>query len=133
MIGTILLPVISAMNPPPAEVESWIVKVHDSNAALLTVPGLVARERTFDIDVQLRVRVPTDGRPSEFGLTLEIDGAQQWSRTVPGSTPGEIDTLDYHCRVVLETGRHMRLRARAKAKHCAVVSIELSALESRLP
>lgn len=111
--------------------ESWVVRVEDSNVATLNIPGLLGRARTFDIDVQLQVRVPESGRACEMGLSLEIDGAQQWSRSAPGLTPGQVDGLDYHCRRVLEPEQQMRLRARAQVKGGGVVRLVLSAVEDR--
>lgn len=99
------------------------------SVAALTIPGLLNRARVFDIDVQLKVRVPADGRATEMSLSLELDGSQQWSRTAPGLTPGEIDTLEYHCRLVLEPERQLRLRARAKARGGVIEELLLSAVE----
>ena len=111
--------------------EHWSARTTDANVVVLTVPGALARTRRFDVDVQLRVRVPAPAGSAEFSLSLEIDGARQWSRTLPGRTPGEEDTLEYHCRLVLEPGRDCRLRARAGVRRCTLVSLSLVALEER--
>lgn len=111
--------------------ESWQVTSYDTPVASLTVPGLLSRRRTFDIDVQLRVRVAADARSSQLGLSLEIDGSQQWSRRIPASLPGELETLDYHCRLVLEPEQQMRLRARAQIKGATMDALILSAVEER--
>lgn len=98
---------------------------------VLTIPGALDRTRTFDVDVQLRVRLPAAARAPELGLSLEIDGSRQWSRSIAGSTPGEVDTLEYHCRLELNPGRDSRLRARATARQCTLLSLSLSAVEER--
>lgn len=112
--------------------------------AQLTIPGAFHRTRVFDVDVQLRARVPDSGvgsgvgsgagshRAAELTLSLEIDGSRQWARTVPGRTPGEVDSVDYHCRLVIEPGCDTRLRARAGTRHCSLVELSLSAVEERL-
>jgi hypothetical protein len=115
----------------PSAPEHWSVRTTDANVVVLTIPGALDRPRTFDVDVQLRVRLPAAAGRAEFALSLEIDGARQWSRTLAGRTPGEEDTLEYHCRLRLEPGRDCRLRARASARQCAVVSLSLAALEDR--
>ena len=103
----------------------------DSPVVNLTIPGAVERRRRFDVDVLLRVRIPEPAGRCELGLSLEIDGVRQWSRTVPGQTPGEVDSLEYHCRVVIDPGRDTRLRARAATRHCTLVDLSLSAVEER--
>lgn len=107
------------------------MRTTEANVVVLTVPGALARTRVFDVDVLLRVRVPAPAGAAEFSLSLEIDGARQWSRTLASRTPGEEDNLEYHCRLRLEPGRDCRLRARAGLRRCALVSLSLTALEDR--
>ena len=111
--------------------ESWSVRTTEGNVVVLTIPGALDRTRTFDVDVQLRVRLPAAALTPELGLSLEIDGSRQWSRTIVGSTPGEVDMLEYHCRLELGPGRDSRLRARAAARQCTLLSLSLSAAEDR--
>jgi len=126
------MPAMPAPAPAPAAApEHWSVRTTDANVVVLTVPGALDRTRTFDVDVQLRVRLPAAAKKPELGLSLEIDGARQWSRTIVGSMPGEVDTLEYHCRLALEPGRDCRLRARALTKQCALLLLSLSAVEDR--
>ena len=99
--------------------------------ANLTIPGAVNRSRCFDVDVQLRARIPDPAGRCDLGLSLEIDGVRQWSRVVPGQTPGDVDSLEYHCRVVIAPGRDTRLRPRATLRHCTLVDLSLSAVEER--
>lgn len=109
--------------------ESWSVRVSDANVAQLTIPGALNRARVFDVDTQLLARIPEAVARSELGLSLEIDGARQWARTIAGSTPGEAESLEYHCRLTVEPGRDVRLRVRAVTKHCALLGLSLSAVE----
>jgi hypothetical protein len=44
-------------------------------------------------------------------------------------TPGETDSLDYHCRLALAVGRESRLRARASLGSCALLGLSLTAVE----
>lgn len=114
----------------PVRPESWSIRAFDAPVAQLTVPGSLERSRVFDIDLQLRARIPENGKPAELSLLLEIDGSRQWSRSVPAGVKGEIDTLDYHCRLRIEPGRDTRLRAKASLRNCALVEIQLSAVEA---
>lgn len=116
----------------PAPVpETWSVHTSETPVVVLTIPGALDRTRVFDVDVQLRVRVPVGAGTSapEFGLSLEIDGARQWGRTTQGCAPGAADSLDYHCRLTLAPGRDCRLRARAVPGPCALQGLSLSAVE----
>ena len=124
---------MESMSKPvaPEAPESWSIRTTDADVAVLTIPGALERSRTFDVDVQLHVRLPAVEKKSELGLSLEVDGSRQWSRTMAGSTPGDVDTLEYHCRLVLEPGRDCRLRARAALRNCSLVSLCLSAVEHR--
>lgn len=125
---------LAPMMPIPkssAAPETWSVRSTEAHVVVLTIPGSLDRTRTFDVDVQLRVRLPAAAGKPEMGLSLEIDGSRQWSHTIAGSTPGEVDTLEYHCRLVLEPGRDSRLRARAAARQCTLQSLSLSAVEER--
>ena len=124
---------MTAATPKP---ESWSVRITDGTVATLTIPGSIDRTRRFDVDVQLQARLPAafdSAKPPELGLSLEIDGARQWSRTLPGSVPGEVDSLEYHCRLTVEPGRDTRLRARASLKRCVLQSLTLSAVEEQAP
>jgi len=115
----------------PAEPESWSTRTSDADVAVLTIPGALDRTRTFDVDVQLRVGVPVDARKSELGLSLEVDGALRWSRSITSRMAGDVDTLEYHCRLVLEPGRDTRLRARATTRECALQRLSVSAVEDQ--
>jgi hypothetical protein len=117
----------------PAEPESWCTRTTDTDVAVLIIPGALDRTRTFDVDVQLQVGVPVDARQPELGLSLEVDGALRWSRSMTSRMTGDVDTLEYHCRLVLEPGRDCRLRARAALRYCALMSLSLSAAESGAP
>lgn len=110
--------------------ESWSLKIHDANVAVLTIPGALNRTRIFDIDVQLLARTGDAAAPAELGLSLEIDGSRQWSRSIPTLAPNEAESLDYHCRLVVEPGRDVRLRARASLKRTALVALSLAAVEA---
>ena len=105
--------------PSEARPELWRTEVADS-VAVMNIPGTSHRRREFDIDVSLWVSVPMDHPGPWHELVLEINGQQQWRRRIQSNCPGQTDGLDYHCRLALEAGPAMRIRAIA-ASHGAVV------------
>jgi len=108
--------------------EWWRTEVADA-VAVLHIPGAIQRARRFDIDVSLWVRVPEDHAEAWHELTLEVDGQQQWHRRIPSSCPGQTDGLDYHCRVVLEAGPALRIRAVASTRGSVVQRLQIEARE----
>lgn len=114
-----------------AKPELWRTEVGDA-VAVLHIPGALKRARTFDIDVSLLVSVPDDNDEAWHGLTLEVDGKQQWQRRIASSCPGQTDGLDYHCRVLLEAGPALRIRAVADARGSVVQRLQIEAREDAL-
>ncbi len=96
-------------NPPVAE--HWRCDVGSASVAVIDIPGSLERPRSFDVDVTLVVRTPLEHGQPWHELTVELDGRRQWQRRVPSHSPGQTDGLDYHCRVRLEPGRALRIRA----------------------
>ncbi len=93
-----------------ARPEHWRVDAGDADVAVLTVPAALQGERRFDIDLQFSVRTPE--RPGAWlEVTLELDGAREWSRRVDAACPGQTDVLEYHCRRGVPEGRGLRIRA----------------------
>jgi hypothetical protein len=113
---------------PDSKPEWWRTEVGDA-VAVLNIPGALKRTRTFDIDVSLLVRVPEDNAEAWHALTLEIDGKQQWHRSIASNCPGQTDGLDYHCRVVLEAGPALRIRAVAGTRGSVVQRLQIEARE----
>lgn len=109
--------------------EFWRTDVSDT-VAVLNIPGALQRSRTFDIDVSLQVRVPVDFDAPWHELVLEIDGQRQWQRRIPSSCPGQTDGLDYHCRMVLEAGPAIRVRAVAATRGAVVHQLVIEAREA---
>ena len=111
-----------------AKPELWRTEAGDA-VAVLNIPGALKRARSFDIDVSLLVRVPEDNTDAWHALTLEIDGKRQWHRLIASNCPGQTDGLDYHCRLVLEAGPALRIRAVAGARGAVVQRLQIEARE----
>lgn len=116
----------SRVGPQP---ETWRCDAGGHTVAVLDIPGSLDRSRTFDLDVTLLVRTPLDHPEPWHELKVEIDGRQQWQRRIPSHSPGQTDGLDYHCRVPLESGRALRVRALAAVGGSRVERLLIEARE----
>ena len=114
-------------SPPVAE--HWLCDVGAASVAVIDIPGSLDRHRVFDVDVTLVVRTPLEHEAPWHALTVELDGRQQWQRRVPSHSPGQTDGLDYHCRVQLESGRALRIRAVAAVGASRVQQLCIEARE----
>lgn len=115
---------------PLAQPERWCCDVGGATVAVLDIPGALDRRRTFDIDVTLVVRVPIGEDAPWHELSVELDGRQQWCRRITSHSPGQTDGLDYHCRVQLETGPSLRIRAVAGVGGSSVLQLCIEAQEA---
>lgn len=116
-------------NQPP-RAELWRCDAGSATVAVLDIPGALDRGRTFDIDVTLVVRVPAEAVQPWHELRVELDGQQQWQRRLGSHSPGHTDGLDYHCRLQLETGRSLRIRAAAAVGGSRVQQLCIEAQEA---
>lgn len=128
-------PVVTGAPAPSAaatarEREHWTVDVGGDDIAVLDIPGALGRVRTFDIDVRFVVRVPDALRGAWHALEVELDGRRQWSRRIDSSNPGQTDSLDYHCRLEVEPGRAVRVRAVARAQGAVPRQLRIDAEEA---
>lgn len=106
--------------------EHWRCDAGSALVAVLHIPASLNRPRTFDVDVTLLVRVP-EGGEAWHRLSVELDGQQQWQRRIPSHAPS--DGLDYHCRIRLEPGRALRIRAVAAVGASSVQQLCVEARE----
>lgn len=109
--------------------EHWRCDVGGASVAVIDVPASLDRRRTFDVDVTLVVRAPLEHPQPWHELTVELDGKRQWQRRVPSHSPGQTDGLDHHCRIQLESGRALRIRAVAATQGSAVQQLLIEARE----
>ena len=109
--------------------EVWRCDAGGSTVAVLDIPGALDSSRRFDLDVTLVVRTPQEHPAPWHELKVEIDGRLQWQRRVPSHSPGQTDGLDYHCGVMLESGRSLRVRAVAAVGGSRVERLLIEARE----
>lgn len=111
--------------------ERWVCDAGSDSVAVLDIPGALGRRRVFDVDVSLTVRVPPDADGAWHELVVEVDGRRQWARRIPSHNPGQTDSLDYHCRLALEAGPALRVRAVSATRGCSVLRLLVEAQEER--
>lgn len=118
------------MTRPRLRPERWHVDAGDGDIAVLTVPPVLRRDRVFEVDLRFAVRTPAE--PGAWlSVTLELDGAREWTRRIDAQCPGETDSLDFHCRRELPEGRALRIRAVTRVGGGARrLRLELSAEEA---
>ena len=111
--------------------EHWLCERLGESVAVLNIPASLSRDRVFDVDVSLQVKVPEDELAQAWhGLSLEVDGKSQWTRRIASNCPGQTDGLDYHCKIVLKCGRGMRIRAMASVQASVVVRLVVEATQA---
>ena len=110
--------------------EYWKYDAGTDAVASLVIPAALGRERTFDLDATLLVRVPSETSGSWLELTVEVDGKRLWARRIPSHNPGETDGLEYHCRLAVKADADCRVRAKANCKGTRVMSLVLEARET---
>ena len=106
----------TAERAPERAAERWAVDAGTADVATLTIPPSAQRERVFEIDLRFVVRAPLQaGRAAWHAMSVDLNGVRECSRRCethnPAEHPGQNDSLDYHCRVVVPVGRALRVRA----------------------
>lgn len=110
--------------------EYWKYDAGAESVASLVIPAALGRSRTFDLDATLLVSVRADVSEASHELSVEVDGQRLWSRRIPSHNPGETDSLEYHCRLVVEADADCRVRAKASCKGSRVLSLVVEAREA---
>lgn len=100
------MPALTRPHSDPGSAEHWRIDAGAADIATLDIAPSAHRRRVFAIDVRLVVRA---GAGAWHALAVDLDGVREWSRRID-SHPGT-DTLDHHCRRVLEAGQALRVRA----------------------
>jgi hypothetical protein len=125
----------AAPPPPPRPAgdapERWAVDVGAADLAALHIPADAWRRRVFDIDVRFVVRATAaaDGEAPWLAMTVEIDGAREWSRRIDTDCLGATDSLDYHCRRDVGVGQALRVRVLTQLSGAQRVRLRIEAEE----
>ena len=109
--------------------EHWSVQAGTRDVARLDIPADAQRDRDFEIFCQL-VAVAHPGRSdAQHGVRLLINGALEWTRTVPTAHGGP-DGLDVRVRRHLPVGQALRIVASSELRNANRLSLSITAEEA---
>jgi len=94
----------------PRRAERWTIDLEGADVATLDIPASAHHRRIFEIDVRFVVRAPGISCDAWHALTVEVNGAREWTRRI-STHGGGSDSLDFHCRRELMPGQALRVRA----------------------
>jgi hypothetical protein len=111
--------------------ERWAVDAGTADLAALHIPADASRRRVFDIDVRFVVRATAaaDDDSPWHAMTVEIDGAREWSRRIDTDRLGPSDSLDHHCRRDVGVGQALRVRVLTQLSGAQRVRLSIEAEE----
>ena len=96
--------------------------------ATLVIPPHAQRERSFEIFCRLEVANRAGHADATHGLRVLVNGALEWSRSVP-THAGRADSLDYRLRRTVPAGQALRLTAKAEVHRAARLGLTITAQE----
>ncbi len=108
--------------------ERWSADAGSRDVAVLAIPPHAQRERSFEVFCRLDVSNRAGHADATHGLRVLVNGALEWSRSVP-THAGGADSLDYRLRRTVPVGQALRVTASAETKHSSRVSLRISAAE----
>jgi hypothetical protein len=114
----------------PDTPEHWDVRCPGGDVAVLTIPADARRERRFEITCRFVVARRGDA-PATHAMTVEVDGAHEWTREAATENPGHTDSLDYHFRRDVPAGQDLRIVAKTRVDGAQRVDLGIEAEESR--
>ena len=110
------------------EPERWAASAGARDVVRLDIPADALRERTFEIFCRLVVSNKASRTDATHAMRVLVDGALEWSRSMPTHADGE-DSLDLRLRRSVAVGRPLRLNASCELRGAQRVSLSISAEE----
>jgi hypothetical protein len=117
----------SSMKAAPRP-ERWSANSGHRDVVKLDIPADALQERTFEIFIHLVVANKLARADATHGMRVLVDGALEWSRTVPTLVDGP-DSLDLRLRRTVAAGRPLRLSATCELRGAQRVSLVIEAEE----
>ena len=108
--------------------ERWSASAGGRDVVRLDIPADAQRERTFEIFCRLVVSNKAGRTDATHAMRVLVDGALEWSRSMPTHADGE-DSLDLRLRRSVAVGRPLRLNASCELRGAQRVSLSISAEE----
>jgi hypothetical protein len=113
---------------PASKPERWSANSGHRDVARLDIPADALRERTFEIFIHLAVANKAARTDATHGLRVLVDGALEWSRSVPTLVDGP-DSLDLRLRRTVSAGRPLRLTATCELRGSQRIGLSIEAEE----
>jgi hypothetical protein len=101
--------------------------------AVLEIPASADRHRVFEIDVRFVVSAAEQAVGAWHALSVDLNGLHEWSRRGDTHSPGQSDSLDYHCRRELAEGQSLRVRAMTQVHGARRLLLMIEAEEAASP
>ncbi len=118
----------AAAMPGDARREHWSADAGERDVAVLAIPPHAQRERSFEIFCRLEVANRGGHADATHGLRVLVDGALEWSRSVPTHAGGN-DSLDLRLRRTVPAGQSLRVTASAETKRSTRLLLKITAEE----
>ncbi len=96
--------------------------------AVLAIPPHAQRERGFEVFCRLEVQNKGGHAGATHGLRVLVNGALEWSRSVP-TQAGGADSLDYRLRLTVPAGQALRVTAKAEVHRAVRTGLAITAEE----
>lgn len=113
--------------------ERWCIEAGSADVAVLEIPASADRHRVFEIDIRFIVSAAECSVDAWHALSVDLNGLREWSRRSETHSPGQSDSLDYHCRRELGIGESLRLRATTQVHAARRVQLMIEAEEAASP
>lgn len=110
--------------------EHWDVRCPGADVAVLVIPADARRERRFEITCRFVVARRGDASATH-AMTVEVNGAHEWSREAATANAGHTDSLDYHFRRDVPAGQEVRIVAKTRVDGAQRVDLAIEAEESQ--
>ena len=108
--------------------EHWVADSGSRDVAKLDIPADAHRERHFEIFCHLVVSNRAGRSDATHGMRVLVNGALEWTRTLPTHTDGN-DSLDLRLRRSVPVGRPLRVSATCELRGAQRVSLRITAEE----
>jgi hypothetical protein len=110
--------------------ERWCIEAGSADVAVLAIPASADRHRVFEIDVRFIVSAAEHAIGAWHALSVDLNGLREWSRRSDTHSPGQSDSLDYHCRRELGVGESLRVRATTQVHAARRLQLVIEAEEA---
>jgi hypothetical protein len=129
LVGAVVRPLpVRPEHREPAE--RWAVDAGTASTAVLNVPPHATRERVFDIQCTMTVRLREALQGAWHRMTVTVNGQREWDRQVSTHNPGATDDLDLHLRRQVPVGEALRVVVKTDVRYAQRFGLRIEADEN---